>query len=160
MSSNVKVLCETHGELVCCRLDHRGKGSIWVDSSEPGYSTPLLMIQVVTFVMGSIVTGASLIGDKISLVMLVSGVILVGWNFVIFMFGRNLYEKAGWNVNVRRTIFRIPITKAIERSLKYINKLHRKVEKEKEKELEIKDQDRQAELLVAHLKEILRELPL
>ena len=132
MSSQTRVLCEIRGQTVCCILNHRGKGYIWVDYSESKCTVPLAIAQAVTLISGFVLIGISLT-DEISLGILVSGCTLIGWNFVIFMFGRNLYEKAGWNVNIRRTIFRIPITKAIERSIKYINRQHRKTEKAKGK---------------------------
>jgi len=155
-TSGIQTLGRIHNHTIYCELNHRGKGQIWVDNSIPAYDWIICISQVIAAGLGILLSIIAIPTNNFTFFII--GFILLIYNPLLYVSGRNIFRTAAWNVGLKRSLFRISIPTALIKSTTYINRLEGYKILERLVGEEENEQNRQAKLLVAQIHNALEGL--
>ena len=108
------------GRTVYGRLDHRGRGRVWLDDGVNNSFTGLVVLHIISSVIGC--------AFAISLFIAVNGdvwaaifcLVSFGWQPLPYLSGRYPFCNAVWLVARRRSLFRITLSQALVRISRHV----------------------------------------
>ena len=155
MSSGATKLCTIHNHTVYGDLDHHGHGKIWVDNSPVEYDLIIFATQILTIIPSMLLLPIFI---KLGFYGLAIEIILLGGNILPLISGREIYSKAVWRVNSKRSLFSIAIPRALKCAAEYINKIQRKEREVHMREIVEKENEKRAKLMMVQIRETLEGL--